>query len=374
MEGVFMIKAILVDDEELSLQLLRKQLNKIGGVDVVATFSNGEEFLEEMKQIDFQVAFLDIEISGINGLELADIILDYNSNISIVFITAYRDFAIQAFEIHSLDYLLKPITESRLHKTINRLQHHIRTDLKNEQKLLTVQCFDEFIVYFNNEPLQWKTAKVKELFAYFIMNHKQYIHRDTIINQLWANIEYKKAKIQLHTTLSYLRKLLTSLGYNNCIKFINQSYIFTLDSHVSCDMYEFDEIHKVSHSLTTAIDIQLLEKLVSLYNGDYMIKNEYDWTFDIRMHYRNIFMQHLQKLCQYYANSKDRIKEREALQRFLQFDPYSEHAIQQLMKSYIDEGNRAEAIQIYQDFLHLLLEDLGINPDMTTQKLYQTII
>ena len=94
-----MIRAILVDDEMLALQHMKKKLGELGTAEVIDTFSNAESFLNVMEQLDFQVAFLDIEMPGLDGLDLAKIIKEWNKDIYIVFVTANRDYAIQAFEL-----------------------------------------------------------------------------------------------------------------------------------------------------------------------------------------------------------------------------------------------------------------------------------
>lgn len=160
-----MIRAIIVDDEPLALQLLEKTLHTVGGIEVIRTFLNAESVLNEMKSLDFQVAFLDIEMVGVSGLDLAKFIQEWNSHIYIVFVTAYRDYAVQAFELNSIDYLLKPILPHRLEKTIARIHEHLT--IMNTQSLvhnqsarhcLKVICFDEFIVYNREEPVKWKTG------------------------------------------------------------------------------------------------------------------------------------------------------------------------------------------------------------------------
>lgn len=378
-EGFQMIQAILVDDELLSLQLLERKLNSIGDVEVVKTFSNGESFLKELKNLDFQVAFLDIEMAGINGLELAELILDWNNNIHIVFITAYRDYAIQAFEVDSLDYLLKPVMESRLKKTISRIKVQLEKETKENLLhkdsvpfLLKVICFNEFTVYNSNEPVKWKTAKVKELFAFFIMHLHTFVNRDTIIDLLWPDSDYQKAKIQLHTSLSYLRKTLESIGYPKAITFSNQSYSLEIDNFY-CDVIEMEQIMNNNPKINSD-NINEYEKAISLYTGEYMGKNEFEWAHSKAQSLRDKWIQQLQNMIDYYTQNNDFDKKKQYLQLLLTYNPYSEHALQQLMLHYIKEGNRVNAIQLYQSFETLLNQELAIEPEIKTKQLYEMIL
>ncbi|MGG3449377.1 response regulator [Domibacillus aminovorans] len=373
-----MLQAILVDDESLSLQLLKKKLANVGGVEVIGAFSNVESVLQEIKNLDFQVAFLDIEMAGISGLELAEIILDRNSNIHIVFITAYRDYAIQAFELDSLDYLLKPVMESRLEKTIARLKMQVEKEIKEQQlqeksapSSIKVICFNEFRVYAGDELVKWKTAKAKELFAFFIMHLHTYVNRDTIIDLLWPDYDYKKAKIQLHTNLSYLRKSLESMGYKQALTFSNQSYSLTMD-YFYCDAMEMERIID-DHSKIDEDNIAEMEKIIPLYIGDYMEKNSFEWAYSKAQVLKDKWLQQLQKMTDYYTESNEYDKKRQCLHMILKYNPYSEHVLQQLMIHYIEEGNRVDAIQLYQDFVALLYQDLGIEPGIATKRLYESI-
>lgn len=373
-----MIRAIIVDDEPLSLQLMEKKLHNLGGIEVVGMFSNAESLLNEYRNLDFQVAFLDIEMVGLSGLDLAEIIMEWNSQIHIVFVTAFRDYAIQAFELDSLDYLLKPVVKERLEKTVTRLQEKIQraqiedqAQDKSANSLIKVICFNEFTVYNKDELIKWKTAKVKELFAFFMMHLNTYIHRDTIIDTLWTEQDYNKAKIQLHTSLSYLRKSLESMGFKKAVTFSNQSYSLSID-HFYCDAIEFEQLIN-QHPNITSENIAEIEKILSLYTGEYMEKNEYPWSQTKALYMKDQLIHFLQKIIDYYSQNEELLKKRQCLQLMLKYNPYSENALQQLILHDIKVGNRSEAIQIYHDFVALLTEDLGIEPEPSTKELYELL-
>ena len=372
-----MIRAILVDDEQLALQHMKKKLHDLGTVEVVQTFSNAQSFLHEMEQLDFQVVFLDIEMPGVTGIDVAKIIQKWNKNIYIVFVTAYQDYAIQAFELQSIDYLVKPVLKHRLEKTIARLQEQIQLTTQHqssEQPAVPTKiiCFDEFIVYYQGEPVKWKTSKVKELFAFFITHLHTYVNRDTIIDLLWPEHDYKKAKIQLHTSLSHLRKTLDAIGYEQVLKFSNQSYMLELDTF-QCDAIELEQTieqyPQVNHE-----NIQAFEHVVQQYSGNYMDKNDYEWASGKAQSLQQKLSQLLQKMIDYYHESDEPDKEQDYLHMLLHHNPYSEHALQQLMLHYVKTGNRGDAVKIYQSFSKLLLNDIGISPDRATQAMYESII
>ncbi len=116
-----MIKAIIVDDELHSLKMLHRQLNASGRVEVCASFTGPLEVLEYLKENTVDVAFLDIEMPDMCGLELAANILCQHGKILVVFVTAYCDYALEAFRINALDYLVKPVDTGSLNEALNRV-------------------------------------------------------------------------------------------------------------------------------------------------------------------------------------------------------------------------------------------------------------
>lgn len=370
-----MIRAIVVDDELLSLQSNERKL-KESGVEVVKTFSNGLDLLDELNELDFHAAFLDIEMPGVNGLDLAKQIKEQKNDVCIVFVTAHRDYAIDAFELQSIDYLLKPILKDRLELTLKRIEKQLdltpNSVTKPVNSSLQVVCFEEFTVYSNNEPVKWRTAKAKELFAFFITHLQSYINRDIIIENLWPHTDYQKAKVQLHTAVSYLRKTLDAAGYPGVLAFSNESYSLRLEDF-HCDVIELEEVLN-RYLDVNEHNIAELERVMHLYIGDYMTKNDYEWALKKAQHIRYQVLSYLQKMIDYYIQKGISNKQYEYLRVFMYHSPYSDYAVQQLMQWYIQVGNRGEAIKLYTQFKTTLHEDIGITPSEIASELYESIL
>ncbi|EHM46606.1 MULTISPECIES: two-component system response regulator BtsR [Hafnia] len=116
-----MLKVIIVDDEQPARDELNELLSNKPGIDVIAQCGNALEAIPAIHKLQPDVIFLDIQMPRISGLELVSM-LDPDTMPYIVFVTAFDEYAIQAFEKHAFDYLLKPIDSSRLNKTLERLQ------------------------------------------------------------------------------------------------------------------------------------------------------------------------------------------------------------------------------------------------------------
>ncbi|KGR75188.1 response regulator [Ureibacillus sinduriensis] len=370
-----MTRVVLVDDEALALISLEKILEDFPGVIVLGKYNNYEELLAFVEKETIDVVFLDIEIGTSNGLDIAKDILSIQPSIQIVFVTAHSEYAVQAFELNSVDYLLKPISSKRLAKTISRINEkigHRNMDISEARSTpLVIQCLHEFQVFRNHQPIPFKTAKVKELFAYLFTNINTYIHRDILIEHLWPEQEYKKAKINLHTCISHLRKLFSELGYKDCITFSNQSYSLILKEY-ECDALT---IYEVASNLDTVdhTNIQLLEKTIRLYSGDYCELNGYKWAAEKTSELHMIMSFLLRKTIE-YLQTVDPVKALGYSQLYMKLNPYSDEIVNRMMNLLISMGNQSEAIKVFQDYQHLLNDDLGIEPNHQLSEIYQSLL
>lgn len=115
------LKALIVDDEYPARKELRFLLNKFDNIEVVGEATNAQEALTLIKALDYSILFLDIEMPGMNGLEVGAKVQEMPNPPHVVFVTAYDEYAVRAFEVNAVDYILKPFDEKRLTQTINKI-------------------------------------------------------------------------------------------------------------------------------------------------------------------------------------------------------------------------------------------------------------
>lgn len=368
-----MIRSILADDEPLSMKLMEKQLIDCG-VEIAGAYTDPYTLVNDLKNISFNTAFLDIQLPGINGMDLAALIHEEKPDIQIVFVTAHRDYAIKAFELETTDYLLKPVLKERLMKTISRIQERLAEENMSKSLLhssdisLQIRCFKQFSILFNGEPIHWKTAKMKELCAFFVLHIDTPIHRETLIDKIWPDHDYNKAKNQLHTCISYLRKELEKIHPSNTLIFSGQHYTLHLE-HAWIDTRAFDQLPEV----IKPENIEMIEKKFLLYTGDFLEEESYDWAREKANELSVKFNSLLLKLAYYYEEAQLVEKYTKTLQKILQYNPYSEFAVRKLMLNYASFGMRTDALQLYEHFKHSLFEDIGIFPEKKTSDIYNLI-
>ena len=131
------LKTIIVDDEELARQGLSMRLEQYGDINVVQECKNGKEAIEAIIEHEPEILFLDIQMPGMTGFEM---IKQIQNDVMpmIIFVTAYDQFAVDAFKVQAIDYLLKPVEEDRLTAAIERVKQHKEKDyaIDEKQKLL----------------------------------------------------------------------------------------------------------------------------------------------------------------------------------------------------------------------------------------------
>ena len=113
-----MIKCVILDDELLALSYLKLLCEQIEGIEVVKAFNNPKIFLQEIDDIDCDLCILDIEMQGMNGLQVAGLI----KHKKIIFTTAYKEYAAEAFDLDVVDYVRKPIKKERLQQAFEKAQ------------------------------------------------------------------------------------------------------------------------------------------------------------------------------------------------------------------------------------------------------------
>ncbi len=115
------MSAIIADDEQLAREELKFLLDQFGDVEVVAVAANGIEALDAIERLDPALAFLDIQMPGLDGVSVVRRLREQNIEPPhVIFSTAYDQFAVEAFRLKAMDYLLKPVERDRLEETIER--------------------------------------------------------------------------------------------------------------------------------------------------------------------------------------------------------------------------------------------------------------
>lgn len=228
--------AITVDDESWALQTLTQSVESSNDIEDVHSFSTCRAALEWAESNEFDIAFLDINMRGIGGLELSNKLREFNPKCYIIFCTGYQEHAFEAFKHHADGFLLKPVKSEYVQREINHLL------ARNDNKpLINVRCFGGFeVTDTNNEMVTFSRAKTKELFAFLIAKNGMGVTSKEICVNLWEDGEDEDRK-----NMQYLWNLFSDL--TKSLKKIEAEEILVksgtnhlLDTtKIKCDYYDY---------------------------------------------------------------------------------------------------------------------------------------
>jgi two-component system LytT family response regulator/two-component system response regulator LytT len=114
------LTAVVADDEQLARDELCFLLSRIDGVEVVAQAGDGVQALDDITRLTPDVAFLDVQMPGLSGFEVARRLLESGTELAVIFVTAFDHRAVEAFEVNAVDYVLKPVEAARLEQAVQR--------------------------------------------------------------------------------------------------------------------------------------------------------------------------------------------------------------------------------------------------------------
>ncbi|PKG81764.1 DNA-binding response regulator [Colwellia sp. 75C3] len=138
------LSTIIVDDEPLARKGLAIRLKAFDNINVIEQCCNGREALEAVRAYQVDLMFLDIQMPGLNGFQVLESIIDQGLAMPVVvFVTAFDQYALKAFEVHALDYLLKPADEERLSQTIDKIKHYFKSNADSAHKSKLVRLVSD---------------------------------------------------------------------------------------------------------------------------------------------------------------------------------------------------------------------------------------
>ncbi len=249
---------LTADDEAPALRLLNKAIATAIPDAEVQGFSDPMSLMDYAAQHGCDVAFLDIEMREMTGLQLARRLKDVHPKANIVFVTGYSQYAVDAFHVSASDYLLKPASAQDITRAMERLRNPIS---RPSDKRVRVQTFGYFEVYVDGKPLHFQRSKAKELFAFLIDRQGASAKTADIAAVLWEDQPY--GRTQLSNTTRIIASMMHTFrdaGLDGVIiKGWNSVAIDT--ARVECDYYEM---------------LQGDVRAINAYLGEYM--TNYSWA------------------------------------------------------------------------------------------------
>lgn len=195
------LKALIVDDEYPARQELRYLLNDFKNIEIVGEAANAQEALALIQALDYHVLFLDVSMPGMTGLELGAAIQGLPKQPYVVFVTAYDEYAVQAFEVNAVDYILKPLEPGRLKKAIDKVMKlYLESAAPGEAQSTAKGKNDAPKIKIDRIPAekQGKTVLLAESDIFYAFTEQDYVYIKTYNDKLFTRFTLKELEARLN--------------------------------------------------------------------------------------------------------------------------------------------------------------------------------
>lgn len=337
------MKVVIVDDEALAIDELCAHLSSYN-VEIVGKYMDSGMALDNIVMDRPDVVFMDIDMPGLNGIDLAYHIQNIKYDIIIIFVTAFPQYAMEAFRVHALDYLLKPLRASSFTVTmdyVNKQYELIQLKRVNEKKdKLLINCLGRLeIVNKNQETMKFSTQKSKELLSYLICNAEGPIYRDELIKQVFSGEKAENALNNYYVTLYRLRNALANFGFTEDVFSIKKNYEIYIRDGV-CDFIDFKRFLK-GYKETRGDNVATAEKFIAAYYGDLFTDMDFEWTIKAREWMSSNMEDLMISVLEYYSNINVSKGER-ILRKALEMNTESRRVLSAALEFYKRTDNKKE--------------------------------
>ena len=248
------MRILLVDDEELQLLRLTEAVKKaLPNESDFLPYTNPVLAWEENKETPVDIAFLDVDMPVINGILLAKKLKTVNPQVNVIFVTAYNEYALDAYKLHASGYVTKPVNLEKIQEELDGLRYPV--EMKSTKKL-QVKCFGNFEVFAGGVPVKFSRKKSKELFAYLIDREGAAVN----VNELNAILWEEDKKSYFRNLIADIQASLKAVDAEDVfIKRRNECFVDV--NKIDCDAYEYRKDNPDA---------------IRMYRGEYMA--QYSWA------------------------------------------------------------------------------------------------
>lgn len=226
------MKALLIDDEISCLEYLEAICKEIEELEIVGKFMDTEYAMKFIRTHEVELILLDIQMPRINGIEFAKQIKEINENIGIILVTAYEEYALEAFKIDALAYILKPSDPQKIRKAVQKAKKLIEP----YKKRIFIRTFGRFDVFIDGQPLHFSNAKAKEMLALLVDREGGIVTMEQVITNLWEERAYDESVKQLYRkAVIYTHQILKEKDIKIFVSNRGSCYVKT--ETFECDYY-----------------------------------------------------------------------------------------------------------------------------------------
>jgi two-component SAPR family response regulator len=367
------MRVIVIDDEKAMHLVMKQLLSQIHDVDVAGRYQHPAEAIEHIRQETIDLVFIDIEIGQDNGLEVARQLRSAHRELDIVFITSHKEYAIDSFDSYPLDYMIKPVSKSRLEQTIARAAAKIRgkshaTDVPIGK--LTVRALGGLEVKNGQAALvKWVSKKSIELFAYLLLHRGHPVSKSRIIEHIYPDMPQKNAALYVNTTVYQLRKTLHALGHQNIIVNSQEQYWLLLDP-IEVDFVLFeDRVSQFSNLHSGNIDMALACE--QLYTGELFAERSYEWAVPEQLRLHELYTRFAKQLSRWLLMHQRTEQAAGLIKKLVSRNEWDEESNLLLLQAYGELKDPISLTRHYEHLSYMYQQELSIPTPVEFTKLYE---
>jgi len=372
------MKVILVDDDPVMHLIMRKMLAKHPEVRVEEAFSDASSASAYLSgHDDIELAFVDISMPGENGLTFAEQMEKTGSRTRIAFVTSHKQYALRAYELSVVDYLVKPVSQERLERTVNRVLAGRKTAgapglgslaASGGSSGLSITALGDFSVQSEAGRVKWISNKSAELFAYLLINRGKRVSRSRLVSDIFGGMTRDNAEKYLNTAVYQLRKSLEPFGLRDRVRSENDGYALELEN-AAIDYELFEK-----QATADTDDLEALLRAEKLYTGDLFGSKAYVWAIHETERLVELYASFVRKVAEALLAARRPGDALKLLLKLYARNSLDETVVGLMLQAHASEGNKKALTARYTDYVRLLNRELGIRPSMELLLLYDSLV
>jgi two-component SAPR family response regulator len=366
------MRAIVVDDEVAMHLIMTRMIGKLADLELAGCFADTASASRYIDEHDVHVAFVDISMTQETGMQFAERMALEHPDLHIIFVTSHKAYALDAFELSALDYIVKPVSLERIERSVKRARaiHRFAEAARTEPKPIRARIYalGGLEVRTEHGSVKWISRKSAELFAYLLLDSGRLISRERIVYDVFGEMAPHNAKVYLSTSIYQLRKALEPHGLKTMVLSDSEGYGLEL-AEASVDYLEWEE--RVQHCGQIAAD-ELEEALETeaQYVGDLFGEKGFGWAMNELERLFALYAAYVKKLAAALLEHRQEEKAIWLLNKLFGRNELDEETVTLLLRAYAAKKDQASAIKLYRSYAKVLRRELNIAPSAELEELY----